>query len=442
MKLSNRHKLMITFSDAMNAIDKSRDYNEYSEINSSQYFKDTLNNAEDEINKMMSSPLISNYRRYKRTDKMYRFMFFKNKDYIFNKIYFINEDLKKEKKREKEYQMELRKKKYKVNPTFERLSKIKINFSNTKTEANEAKDKKNVQKLLLTSSNIPFFPKINKNFNGTTMFNKPFNKKRNFEDYNSKYFSKTHDKNLNLINTKEKLLYSKSKKSLKNIYNNCLKSIEKFETNSQEKIDIKFSSNMKLEKPKPLENRLYNDDTEMNKYLSENINIFIKNNQKKKVNIAKQLRDLRLKKDPILQLSEKFAYLNRKPLLQMFCNTDEENSKGKKGPLLKLRIKDQYIMDNLEKDNRTKNLLMKRLEEDQIKYKKGGYFFVTEEDEEENINDKDKNKDKDKDKNKDKKTILNKIADIEQETINIQSNDNINDINKPGYESQRNILIK
>ena len=199
---------------------------------------------------------------------------------------------------------------------------------------------------------------------------------------------------------------------------------------------------MKLEKPKPLENRLYNDDTEMNKYLSENINIFIKNNQKKKVNIAKQLRDLRLKKDPILQLSEKFAYLNRKPLLQMFCNTDEENSKGKKGPLLKLRIKDQYIMDNLEKDNRTKNLLMKRLEEDQIKYKKGGYFFVTEKDEEENINDKDKNKDKDKDKNKDKKTILNKIADIEQETINIQSNDNINDINKPGYESQRNILIK
>ena len=199
---------------------------------------------------------------------------------------------------------------------------------------------------------------------------------------------------------------------------------------------------MKLEKPKPLENRLYNDDTEMNKYLSENINIFIKNNQKKKVNIAKQLRDLRLKKDPILQLSEKFAYLNRKPLLQMFCNTDEENSKGKKGPLLKLRIKDQYIMDNLEKDNRTKNLLMKRLEEDQIKYKKGGYFFVTEEDEEENINDKDKNKDKDKDKNKDKKTILNKSADIEQETMGVRSNDNINDINKPGYESQRNILIK
>ena len=102
MKLSNRHKLMITFSDAMNAIDKSRDYNEYSEINSSQYFKDTLNNAEDEINKMMSSPLISNYRRYKRTDKMYRFMFFKNKGYIFNKIFFINEYLKKEKKREKE----------------------------------------------------------------------------------------------------------------------------------------------------------------------------------------------------------------------------------------------------------------------------------------------------------------------------------------------------
>ena len=438
--MSNKHNLMITFSDAMNVIDKSRDYNEYSEANSSEYFIDTLNNAEDEINKMMSSPLISNYKKYKRTDKMYRFMFNKNKEYIFNKIYFLNEELKKEKDREKERQMELRKK-YKVNPIFERLSKIKIKFSNTKTEANEKQDEKNVQKLLLTSSGIPFFPKINKNFNGKTMFNKPFNKRRYLEDNNNNYFSKTHDKNLNLFNTKEKLLYSKSKKSLKNIYDNCLKSIEKFEANSQEKIDIKFSSNMKLEKPKPLENRLYNDDTEMNKYLSENINIFIKNNQKKKVNIAKQLRDLRLKKDPILQLSEKFAYLNRKPLLQMFCSTDEENSKSKKGPLFKLRIKDQYIMDNLEKDNRAKNLLVKRLEEDQIKYKKGGYFFMTEENKEENINDKDKNN-KDKDKDKNKKNILNKSDDIEQEKLNIQSNGNISDINKPGYESQRNILIK
>ena len=79
MKLSNHKKYMITFSDAMNQIDKSRDYNEYSEVNSSEYFRETLNNAEDEINKMMSSPLISNYKKYKRNDKMYPYMFNKNK---------------------------------------------------------------------------------------------------------------------------------------------------------------------------------------------------------------------------------------------------------------------------------------------------------------------------------------------------------------------------
>ena len=39
-------------------------------------------------------------------------------------------------------------------------------------------------------------------------------------------------------------------------------------------------------------------------------------------------------------------------------------------------------MENLEKDNRNKNLLIKRLEEDQIKYRTKGYFFITEENEE------------------------------------------------------------
>jgi hypothetical protein len=77
MKLANHKKYMITFSDAMNQVDKSRDYNESSEVNSSEYFRETLNNAEDEINKMMSSPLISNHKKYKRTDKMYPYMIIK-----------------------------------------------------------------------------------------------------------------------------------------------------------------------------------------------------------------------------------------------------------------------------------------------------------------------------------------------------------------------------
>ena len=77
---------------------------------------------------------------------------------------------------------------------------------------------------------------------------------------------------------------------------------------------------------------------------------------------------------------------------------------------------------------------MKRLEEDQIKYRKGGYFFITEENEEESI--------MDKNKNKDKKNTVNKSADIEQENLLEQQNDNEPILNKPGYESQRNILIK
>ena len=192
---------MITFSDAMNQIDKSRDYNEYSEVNSSEYFRETLNNAEDEINKMMSSPLISNYKKYKRTDKMYPYMFNKNKEYIFKKFFLLNEQMNKEKEREKAKKMML-KKKYKVNPFFERLSKIKFRFNKIKTEANEEKEKKNEQKLLITSGNIPFFPKINKNFNGNLMF-KPINKKRNLDEIlyknnfsnNTKYFSKHMIKN-------------------------------------------------------------------------------------------------------------------------------------------------------------------------------------------------------------------------------------------------------
>ena len=47
----------------------------------------------------------------------------------------------------------------------------------------------------------------------------------------------------------------------------------------------------------------------------------------KNVNIAKQLEDIRLKRDPILKLSEEFAYKNRKPLFSLFNygKNDKEN---------------------------------------------------------------------------------------------------------------------
>ena len=51
-------------------------------------------------------------------------------------------------------------------------------------------------------------------------------------------------------------------------------------------------------------------------------------------------------------------------------------------------------MRKLENDNREKNLLMKRLDEDQVKYIKGGYFIMS----------------KDKENDNDKKKILKKMT--------------------------------
>ena len=86
----------------MNKIDQNRDYNEYSEINSSAYFRDTMNNAEDEINKMMSSPLISNYKKFKRSKKVYQNMVKKNKEYMMKKLLLLNDNTKEDKEKQKE----------------------------------------------------------------------------------------------------------------------------------------------------------------------------------------------------------------------------------------------------------------------------------------------------------------------------------------------------
>ena len=436
--LDNKRKLMITFSDAMKEIDESRDFNEYGEINSSGYFQETMNNADYEINKMMSSPLISIYRRYKRPNNTYQNMLKRDKEYIMNRLIPMDKIKLIKKKQEENSQ---KKKKIKINPIFDRLAKIKIDFSNyTKTESNEEKVKN--KKLLLTSGNIPFFPKINKNFSERKkIIFKPLSKKRNSnsEDIflktkieNRHYFSKTHNKTLNFYEINHR---SSNKNLLKSMYNECLKGIENLEYNSQEQKELKFSSKMKVIKPIDLEDRLYNNDEGMNKYLIENINIFNENNRKKNVNIAKQLEDIRLKRDPILKLSEEFAYKNRKPLFSLFNygKNDKENMTTRKGPLAQLKVKDAMIMKSLEKDNRNKNLLIKRLEEDQAKYKKGGYFFEIMKNEEEPIKVNPKKNDKDD---------SNKNMDEENNILNKENNTENKLIKTSLYESQRNILLK
>ena len=147
------------------------------------------------------------------------------------------------------------------------------------------------------------------------------------------------------------------------------------------------------------------------------------------------MEDIRLKRDPILKLSEEFAYKNRKPLFSLFNygKDDKKNMTARKGPLAELKVKDAMIMKSLEKDNRNKNLLIKRLEEDQAKYKKGGYFFEIMKNEEEPIKVSSKKNGKDD---------SNKNMDEENNILNKENNTENKLIKTSLYESQRNILLK
>ena len=88
-------------------------------------------------------------------------------------------------------------------------------------------------------------------------------------------------------------------------------------------------------------------------------------------------------------------------------------------------------MKNLEKDNRNMSLLMKRLDEDQMKYKKGGYYFMITE----NVKENEKSEKIKKNKDYPKENI------DEEKKILVKTNDD--NILKPSlYESQKNIPIK
>ena len=87
--LDKEKEAKMYFSDAMNKIDESIDYNEYSEVNTSEYFKNSLYKAEDEIDKMVSSPLMTNYKKYK--NKKLSFSPKRKKNLIFKRIQWLNE---------------------------------------------------------------------------------------------------------------------------------------------------------------------------------------------------------------------------------------------------------------------------------------------------------------------------------------------------------------
>ena len=195
------------------------------------------------------------------------------------------------------------------------------------------------------------------------------------------YFTQNRNKDLiNLENNNDEQNIS-NKQFIDDLYLKCIKGLKTLEFYGQkEKQNLKSVNSYRIKKTKNLiKRRLNNKDIQMKKFLIENIHELNKSkNNKKEEQLMKDYVELKLKKDPILQISDKFAYFNRKPLLNKF-NYDDQEEKMKNSPLAKLKKKDDNIMRNLEKDNRNKNLLIKRLDEDQIKYVNGGYFIMTKE---------------------------------------------------------------
>ena len=420
-RMINKGKDQIYFSDAMNQIDEFIDYNEYSEINSSDYFKETLYNVEEEVDKMMASPLMNDYKKLKNK-KISNSLLKKNKEYILKKIKWLNERSKKPKS------IETNKKQVNINKMMmKRLKKINKNISiknfeesaeskkqsnldnnvtlpkinllqsinndNNNKKENESnlitterkgiyEDKKNI---LLTSGNI------SKSLSMSRKLLNNRNNDRNNNDNKSFYFTQKRSKDSNLFSNKNRSNNCSNKNILDNMYKSCiqgLNALESYENNENQK--LLGMNSYKNNKSKDFGDKYYNNDKIMKKFLLENISELNKNKYNKEQQIMKDYVQLKLKKDPIFKLSEKFAYYNRKPLLTYF-NCDNKEEKFKMSPLAKLKIKDNNIMMKLEKDNRNKNLLLKRLDENQTKYTKGGYFIMTKEKEKDNKNKKLKN---------------------------------------------------
>ena len=391
------------FSDAMNKIDESIDYNEYSEVNTSEYFKNSLYKAEDEIDKMVSSPIMTNYKKYK--NKKLSLSPRRKKNLIFRRIQWLNE---RNRNRESEKRIRInsdsiKEKLYEINkdniktiikkkidnqrlhinsqnllPLINSSSKtIEVNANNRtlnsqKNELNiEEKEKEN---YLMTEPNNP-----------SNSINNSINKKLNKNYYNHILSEKKRNiliekRNRDLTNL-EKLTsmdFNSSRQTLDSIY---LKSIKELETlrlyKEKETERLKKINLLKNKKDKGLKNIMFkNRDKIMKAFLNENIKELSKDKNNREQKIMKDYVEMKLKKDPIIRLSEKFAYANRKPLLTLF-HYDEEKKIIKDGPLAKLKVKDKKIMKKLDDDNRNTRLLMKRLDEDQERYTSGGYFFMT-----------------------------------------------------------------
>ena len=414
------------FTEAIDEINEGIEYNENDEINNSGYIKNILNKEGSEIENMISCSLLLNDKLF--LNNLSLNMLKKKKD-----ILLRNKQLGNEKNQQRRNTRLIQRN---SNTNIEMLN---INIDKNKLKLfNNKKDKNQIHNL----KSIDLLPKIN-SLNKTNTSGEKYNSKKKIKIKNEIIFrnfdrkdilltdpgkgskslkdktiinrrNKSNLSNINedinfiikkdrsIINSKKN--YLKNYNSTREIMNNIFKEVKKLKSfEEKETENIEDINNYKKEENINLKNRVYKDnETQMKTFLVENIDKLNKDKNNKEEKIIREYIQLKLKKDPIVKISEKFAYFNRKPLLNLF-NFDIKKKKMVHAPLTRLRIKDKKIMKSLEKDNRTKDLLMKRIDKDQDKYNSGGYFFT----------------DKDNDNNYKKNIFKN--------TFNIENNDNDDD---------------
>ena len=403
----NKKDETLYFCKAIDKIDESIDYNEYSVVNTSDYFKNSIYKAKNEINKMISSPIMTNYKRFKNKNNI-SLSPKRRKNLIYKKIKFLNrlnkngenknkfnsnsikekKDKMKNKNLKQFYKDQIGKKKLDIN-SQNLLPKI---ISSSKTIEDNTNNKiNNSQKIKLNLKKIELKEKVNSilepNNVSNTINNTTSNKSvKSFYNNNNNYFNtkkkislikRRNKDNLDLeqINSKEN---KSSRLTLGNIYKRCIQELETMRLYKEKESEkIERINGYTSKKCKSLKNHIFkNKDRQMKVFLAENIKEFNEDKNNKEEKLMRDFIQLKLKKDPIVKLSEKFAYANRIPLFTLF-KYDEKKKKIKNGPLAKLKIKDKKIMKKLDDDNRNTKLLMKRLDEDQEKYNSGGYFFTT-----------------------------------------------------------------
>lgn len=212
----NKKDETLYFCKAIDKIDESMDYNEYSEVNTSDFFKNSIYKAKDEIDKMVSSPIMTNYRKFKNKNNI-SLSPKRRKNLIFKKIKFLNKLNKNRGSINKFNSNSIKEKLYKMkNKNFkafykDQIEKQKLNInsqnllpkiiSSSKTiEVNTNNKINNSQKIKLNSKKIELKEKVNDILepnNVSNTINNPGNNKLVKSYYNNT--------NNNYFNTKTKI---------------------------------------------------------------------------------------------------------------------------------------------------------------------------------------------------------------------------------------------